>query len=174
MRCVVGYDRDFARQFFLRNVRIFLKRPEFGSITEEEIRYLSLRFSEQVSISCGNELATPEYRVDLERFIDPDFVSTNMRRSRFAEWLANHLLFYGGLRAFGLDNLRKRDERPPSSLVIRALYHNAAKANFRGMEETFVLLQLGHNAPEWIRLLAFVPGNDLLEMLALHPSRFAP
>jgi hypothetical protein len=168
-KLIAGYDRAFARQFFFRSVNGMLDREEFQLILPEEVEYLADRFSETAVISRSAFVTRP-FRGTVRELLQLSGQYDNDRRLlQHAEIMANSLLFSRGFTAFGGPlNLKEveREEEDVSLTNIRGLYRNAARGRWRKDQETFTLRQISRSAKTWISLLGWIPGNDLLELVA--------
>ncbi|MBI4049860.1 MAG: hypothetical protein HY398_00230 [Candidatus Doudnabacteria bacterium] len=166
MRYVVGYDRDFATQYFRRSVLPLLALPPFKVIADVELNYLASRFGEDVCVPLYNELARPPERHAIELLLDIRKVRADRRLSQMAEGAANGLLFYQGLPARGgLRKLRRLDmNRRQVAVLIKKLYNRAALAKFRTSDEKGLFHRLSEHIPEWLDLLSLIPGNDFVEV----------
>ena len=167
MKLTVGYDKDLARQFFLRSVDALSVRREFRNLKPAQTAYLAERFSETATVSYGNTLVHPTDRLPSTFLVRLCETKPDRRLLQMAEHRANELLFAEGFMAFGgvfpLTDPKKRKTNLP---VIGQLYMYSAFGRFRTGAEAETLLSLSVDARRWIRLLGFMHGLDCLEQLA--------
>jgi hypothetical protein len=169
---IVGYDKDFARQFFLRTFQSLAPGGFFSEdkriFLPEEFDYMATQLSDTTTFSLMSErFGSPWWRGDPGMFEYAIRKTEDEHLLKEAEDLANALMIRTGIVA--------RKESPWVLLediykeIIRRLYLNASK---RPLSESrkFVLHRMARNVQPWTELLSMVPGNDSLQSLLKQTS----
>lgn len=174
MRYVAGYDRDFSRQFFLRTFQSLAPCGRFSEakFLPEEFAYVATRFSETAVFSRGERLGSPWEKDNPKRLVWTTRNPASQSLFQKAERAANQLLIREGIVRKNIENLTRNFEHKLSQKqeIIEALYWNASTWQHLGEPDRFVLRRMSLNVSPWMRLLALIPENDYLEILASRPS----
>jgi hypothetical protein len=176
MGLVVGYDRDFARQYFLRTFHGLA-----GGVTwelcplPEEFEYLAERLSETTIFNMTDRLGSPWFDGNPYALARRTMRTTDRLLLQQAEAAANRLLLSEGLVRRGLSNVhgctrRKRDDWTSRRDLAARLYSHASRKEDLADDKRIVLRRMPVQIQSWANLLALVPGNDYLEMLVAKPS----
>jgi hypothetical protein len=174
MRYVAGYDRDFSRQFFLRTFQELAPCGQFlgTKFLPEEFTYMAARLSETMVFSRGERIGCPWEKENPERLAWTTHQIASQLVFQKVERAANQLLVREGLVRKNITNLTAAFHREASrkSEVTETLYRNASRWPRLQDAERTVLRRMSFNVMPWMELLARIPGNDLLELIASQPS----
>jgi hypothetical protein len=174
MKYTAGYDRNFARQFFLRTLRDLALVVD-GRILPMEIDYMAERMTETVVFSQQPRFGSPWYRGGVMDLVEATEHTDNRRLLQLAEAAANQLLVIEGVVTRGglrdRRNSRRRQETPIDlQKWAGVLYRHASNWHGHHESERFVLRRMSANVRPWVELLRIIPGNDYLEMLGRRAS----
>lgn len=170
MNLVVGYDKDFAAQYFRRSIRELLSIHEVGAvILPREIDYLATHFGQTVEAPTSEILVRPQFSVIELRLLlfSCEHDRDDARASRLAEWEAvrrmlDHALISANFSKEAEHQVRRRNHRALTTLLFEA----AAKAKFRTSSESFILRKIAHNVRPWMILMLLIAGKDMKEIQA--------
>jgi hypothetical protein len=174
MRYVAGYDGDFSRQFFQRTLQELAPHGQFSGTTflPEEFTYMATKLSETVVFPRGEYIGCPWEKENPEHSAWTTHNVTSQLLFQKIERAANQLLIREGLVRKNIANLTAafHHEASRKTEVIEVLYKNASRWPRLQDSERTVLCRMSFNVMPWMELLARIPGNDLLEMIANQPS----
>lgn len=174
MRYVAGYDRDFSFQFFFRTFQELAPCGRFSETTflPEEFTYMATRLSETMIFPRGERIGCPWEKENPEKLAWETTTITSQLVFQKVERAANQLLIREGLVRKNIANLTAafHHEASRKSEVTEMLYRNASKWPRLQDSERTILRRISFNVAPWTELLARIPGNDLLEMIANRPS----